>query len=207
MKEELTRLCKLYQVCPTNLEEVVDKANQHFSLLLKWNEKISLTTITDPKLAANQLYFEALFATKFITDEIKTMVDIGTGAGFPGLVLGLALANLETTLIDSDQRKVAFLGEARRTLGLKNIKAVGSRFEEIVTNFDLVTVRALEKLEKQLPNIFKVATNSKLIILFVSLELAENILITYKNSLSNRKREIVQLPESKNRVLLLLYHK
>ncbi len=207
MKEELERLCKQYEVCLSNLDEVENKAKEHFSLLLKWNKKISLTTITDPKLAASQLYFESLFATKFIGSEIKSMVDIGTGAGFPGLPISFALPELEVILIDSDQRKTAFLAESRRSLGLKNVKTINSRFEEVTIDSDLVTIRALEKLEKQIPNIFKIASKAKLIILFISQTLAENILETYKNTLENRNSEIVQLPESKNRVLLLLYQK
>ncbi|KAF0249458.1 MAG: 16S rRNA (guanine527-N7)-methyltransferase, partial [bacterium] len=153
MKEKLAKLCEEHKLCPNNLNEVLNKASEHFSLLLKWNQKISLTTITNPQIAATQLYFESLFATKFISNKIKSAADVGTGAGFPGLALALALPKLLITLVESDSRKAAFLGEARRSLNLTNIQIANERFEKLSTNFDLVTVRALEKLETQILNL------------------------------------------------------
>lgn len=207
MKEELVRLCQLHQLFPTNLNQIVDKAAEHFSLLLKWNQKISLTTITDPKQAAEQLYFESLFATKFISNEINSIVDIGTGAGFPGLPICFAKTGLSITLIEADKRKSAFLSEVRRSLNLSNLKIINDRFENISLESDLVTVRALEKLENQVPKIIEKFIKSKLIILFVSLQTANNVLSTSKEKLLSRESEITALPESKNRVLLLFHKK
>lgn len=207
MKEELVRLCQLHQLFPTNLNQIVDKAAEHFSLLLKWNQKISLTTITDPKQAAEQLYFESLFATKFISNEINSIVDIGTGAGFPGLPICFAKTGLSITLIEADKRKAAFLSEVRRSLNLSNLKIINDRFENISLESDLVTVRALEKLENQVPKIIEKFIKSKLIILFVSLQTANNVLSTSKEKLLSRESEITALPESKNRVLLLFHKK
>jgi 16S rRNA (guanine527-N7)-methyltransferase len=206
MKEELTNLCQLHQLCPNNLPYVVDKASEHFSLLLKWNKKISLTTITQPKIAATQLYFESLFASKFINNKIKSVADVGSGAGFPGIALALAMPNLPMTLIESDGRKAVFLTEAKRNLNLTNINIANERFENLFTSFDLVTVRALEKLENQIPSLLKFAQNSKLLIFFISLQTSEKVLLAYKRELLCYKPEIVPLPESQNRVLLLLYN-
>ncbi len=207
MKEELVKLCQLHKFCPTNLSQVVDKASEHFSLLLKWNKKISLTTITDPKQAAEQLYFESLFATKFISNEINSIVDIGTGAGFPGLPICFAKTNCSITLIEADKRKAAFLSEVRRSLNLSNLKIINDRFENISLESDLITVRALEKLENQVPKIIEKFTKSKLIIFFVSLQTANNILSTSKEKLLGKEFEVIALPESKNRVLLLFHKK
>lgn len=206
LKEHLRKLCEDNLLCSTNLTEVVNKAGGHFSLLLKWNQKISLTTITDPKLAATQLYFESLFATKFIDEKINSITDIGTGAGFPGIPLALALPRMKTILIESDQRKFAFLGEVRRTLNLTNLTIINQPFQKVFSDSSIFTVRALEKLQTQIPHILKFAFNSKLLILFVSYSGAETILETYKDLLSNYKAEIISLPESQNRVLLLLYN-
>jgi 16S rRNA (guanine527-N7)-methyltransferase len=206
MKEELTRLCKLHELCLNNLTDVIKKAGEHFSLLLKWNQKISLTTITNPKLAAIQLYFESLFAAKIIDDKIKSMIDVGTGAGFPGIPLALALPNMDICLIEADQRKFAFLGEARRSIKINNLTIINHRFQKVFCDSNLVTVRALEKLQTQIPHLLKFAAKSKLIILFVSHSTAEKILLTYQNQLSLYKKEITPLPESQNRVLLLLYN-
>lgn len=206
MKEELTNLCENHQVCLDNLTEVVTKAGEHFSLLLKWNEKISLTTITDPITAANQLYFEALFASKFLDENIKSLVDIGTGAGFPGIPLTLAIPNIDSCLIESDSRKFAFLGEVRRTLKLTNLTMINHPFQKVFCDSNLVTVRALEKLQTHIPNILRFASKSKLLMLFISKLSVENILQTYSKQLSSYKPVIVTLPKSQNRVLLLLYN-
>lgn len=207
MKEELVKLCQLHKFCPTNLNQIVDKTAEHFSLLLKWNQKISLTTLTNPKQAAEQLYFESLFVTKFISNEINSIVDIGTGAGFPGLPICFAKTDISITLIEADKRKSAFLAEVRRSLNLSNLKIVNDRFENISLESDLITVRALEKLENQVPKIIEKFTKSKLIILFVSLQTANNILSTSKEKFLGRESEIIALPESKNRVLLLFHKK
>lgn len=206
LKEHLRKLCEENSLCFANLPEVINKAGEHFSLLLKWNEKISLTTITDPKLAAIQLYFESLFATKFIDEKINSLTDIGTGAGFPGIPLALALQNIETVLIESDQRKFAFLGEVRRSLNLKNLILINQRFQNIFSESNVFTIRALEKLQTEIPHILKFTSKSKLLILFISYSSVKTILETYKNLLSNYRVEIIVLPESQNRVLLLLYN-
>ena len=197
MKEELVRLCQLHQFFPINLNQIVDKAAEHFSLLLKWNQKISLTTITDPKQAAEQLYFESFYVTKFISNEINSIVDIGTGAGFPGLPICFAKTNCSITLIEADKRKAAFLAEVRRSLNLSNLKIVNDRFENISLESDLITVRALEKLENQVPKIIEKFTKSKLITLFVSLQTANNILSVSKEKLLGKESEIIALPERK----------
>lgn len=206
MKEELVKLCEKHKLCQNNLSDVVNKASEHFLLLLKWNKKISLTKITDPKLAAKQLYFESLFPTRFIDKETKSLTDIGTGAGFPGIPIALALPEIETTLIESDQRKFAFLGEVRRTVKIPNLVIINQPFQKVLSSSNIVTIRALEKFQTQIPNILKFAARSKQIILFISLPTAETILETYKQELLSYKTEITLLPESENRVLLQLYN-
>jgi 16S rRNA (guanine527-N7)-methyltransferase len=206
LKTKLKTLCENNLLYLNNLDEVINKAGEHFSLLLKWNQKISLTTITNPQLAANQLYFESLFAAKFIPPETKSLTDIGTGAGFPGLPLALALPQINTTLIESDQRKFAFLGETRRTLKLTNLSILNQRFQQVSSTSEIFTVRALEKLQTLIIPIINFASKAKLIIFFISQPTAKNILETYKKELLDYKIETISLPESENRVLLLLHN-
>ncbi|MFY9223394.1 MAG: RsmG family class I SAM-dependent methyltransferase, partial [Blastocatellia bacterium] len=137
----------------------------------------------------------------------NSIVDIGTGAGFPGLPICFAKTDLSITLIEADKRKAAFLSEVRRSLNLSTLKIINDRFENISLESDLITVRALEKLENQVPKIIEKFTKSKLIIFFVSLQTANNILSTSKEKLLGKEFEIIALPESKNRVLLLFHKK
>src|SRR6059058_3566387 len=108
MIEELAQLCRSHSLSLPI--EVLEKIRIHFDLLVKWNRKISLTTITSPDAAARQLYFEPIFASTLIEPDISTAADVGSGGGFPGLPFSFVRPDLRLTLIEADRRKAAFLG-------------------------------------------------------------------------------------------------
>lgn len=128
----------------TNLEKF-------YNLLIEWNNKINLTRITEKEDVYLKHYYDSLTIVKAIDlNKIDTLCDVGTGAGFPGIVLKIVFPNLKITLVDSLQKRVNYLNEIIKKLDLKDIEAVHDRAEEYAKNnrekFDVVTARAVTNL-------------------------------------------------------------
>lgn len=129
----------------------------YIDLLMKWNAKLNLTAIRDPQEIVTRHFGESLFAARHLFqagDSHESVIDIGSGAGFPGLPLKLWSSNLELTLIESNQRKATFLREVIRALGLKSTVVLSERAESVSLRADLVTFRAVERFERILPAAF-----------------------------------------------------
>ena len=118
------------------------------NLLLEWNEKFNLTAITKPEEIEEKHFVDSLEILKYFDLKNKTLLDVGTGAGFPGIVLAIAESKLRVTLLESNGKKVSFLKEVISQLKLKNIDVVQGRAEMIKQreNFDVVTARAVKEL-------------------------------------------------------------
>ena len=133
-----------------NKEQVV-KFYEYMNLLIEWNSKINLTAIIEPKEIILKHFIDSLTINQHVKDA-KTIADIGTGAGFPGIPLKIANENIEMTLIDSLNKRVNFLNTVIEKEKLDKIEALHARVEEIGHNkmyrekFDVVTSRAVAKL-------------------------------------------------------------
>lgn len=119
--------------------------------LKEWNKKINLTAITDDKDIIIRHFLDSLTLASFLSGK-ETLLDIGSGAGFPGIPLNIVIPDLKVTLMDSVNKKIIFMRHIIRTIGLKNIEAVQARAEdkETITKFaacfDVVTSRAFAGL-------------------------------------------------------------
>src|SRR5438270_825015 len=124
----------------------------YIDLLLKWNARINLTAIREPNEIVPRHFGESLFAAKYLLEQKRpqTAIDLGSGAGFPGVPFALLAPDVQVTLIESQQKKVTFLKELIRTLGLSNVKVFGDRAEGYSGTADLVMLRAVEKFEQAL---------------------------------------------------------
>lgn len=123
-------------------------------LLLKWNARINLTAVRDPEEVITRHFGESLFAAWQLlpTDAgNQSAIDVGSGAGFPGLPLKIWSPELTLTLIEANQRKAVFLREAVRALGLSGVKVLADRAESLPIQADLVVLRAVERFEQALP--------------------------------------------------------
>ena len=129
-------------------ESQINLLDKFYQLLIEWNEKINLTTITD----YNDVYLKHFYDSLTLYKEIDlnadiTLCDVGTGAGFPGIVLKICFPNLKITLIDSLQKRVKYLNEIIKELGLSDIQAIHTRMEDYSRlneeKFDIITARAV----------------------------------------------------------------
>jgi 16S rRNA (guanine(527)-N(7))-methyltransferase RsmG len=111
----------------------------HYHLLCRWNKVLNLTAIEKLEEAVERHYCESLFLAARLTPGRVT--DVGSGAGFPGLVAAVARSDCEFTLIESHQRKAVFLREASR--GMANVRVLAVRAEEVREHFDWVISRAV----------------------------------------------------------------
>lgn len=124
---------------------------KYYNLLIEWNEKINLTTITKMEDVYLKHFYDSLTLAKEI-DFSKDIVlcDVGSGAGFPGIVIKIVFPNTKITLVDSLQKRVNYLNSIIEDLGLKNIIAIHSRMEDYSRlneeKFDYITARAVADL-------------------------------------------------------------
>lgn len=124
---------------------------EYMNLLLEWNEKINLTAITEPEEIILKHFIDSLTINKYI-EKNKTLADVGTGAGFPGIPLKIYRPDLNVTLVDSLNKRINFLNEVISDLDLKDINTVHSRIEDFGKDkkyresFDYVTARAVANL-------------------------------------------------------------
>lgn len=131
--------------------EQLEKFYSYMSLLLEWNEKMNLTAITEPNEIILKHFIDSLTILNEINNNSK-VVDVGTGAGFPGIPLSIANESLKITLVDSLNKRLIFLQEVIDKLELKNIEIVHSRAEDFGQNkkyresFDIATSRAVANL-------------------------------------------------------------
>lgn len=126
----------------------------YLELLLQWNQKVNLTAVRDPDQMITRHFGESLFAARHLLPGEKSVldaVDVGSGAGFPGLPLKIWAPDLRLTLVESNQRKATFLREVIRALGLTDAQVLSKRAEEMAMAFDLVTVRAVERFARIVP--------------------------------------------------------
>lgn len=122
---------------------------KYMKLLLEWNEKMNLTAITDPEEIILKHFVDSLTIMPYLSNA-NTILDVGTGAGFPGLPLKILEDNKEFTLLDSLNKRITFLKNVISELELKNVQAIHGRAEEYISqkreSYDIVTSRAVAKL-------------------------------------------------------------
>lgn len=132
-------------------EEQLNKFYKYMNLLIEWNKKINLTAIVKPEEIILKHFIDSLTINSYI-DEKQKLVDVGTGAGFPGIPIKIYRPDLKVVLVDSLNKRINFLNEVIEKLELRNIETVHSRIEDFGKNnkyresFDIVTARAVANL-------------------------------------------------------------
>lgn len=147
-EEFITELTKLnIEVTP----EKLDQLKEYASFLLEYNQHTNLTAIRDINEVYLKHFYDSLTIVKAINlKEVNTLLDIGTGPGFPGMVLKIIYPHLQITLMDSNNKKISFLKALAQKLNL-NVEIIYGRAEEFIVNrreyYDVVTSRAVASLD------------------------------------------------------------
>ncbi len=126
----------------------IEAFKKYAVLLREWNEKFNLTAITEESEVVEKHFYDCLLPFKSVKLENIDACDLGSGAGFPGLVFAIAMPTWNMTLVDSTNKKCTFLREAAKELGLTNVTVISGRAEELGMRgkFDLVSARAVAPL-------------------------------------------------------------
>lgn len=132
-------------------EDMLNKLRLYANTLISYNEHTNLTSITELDQIYLKHFYDSLTLTKVIDlTKVNTLIDIGTGAGFPGMVIAICFPNLQVTLLDSNNKKTTFLTKLNETLKLDNINIMHARSEEYALShleeYDVVTSRAVTHL-------------------------------------------------------------
>ena len=132
-------------------EEKLNQLETYYDMLIEYNNHTNLTRITEKEEVYLKHFYDSLTLIKAIKLDSQSILDVGTGAGFPGLVLKIVFPTLDITLVDSLNKRITFLFSVIEKLKLKNIKAIHARAEEYVKEnketFDIVTSRAVANLQ------------------------------------------------------------
>ncbi|MBQ9472229.1 MAG: 16S rRNA (guanine(527)-N(7))-methyltransferase RsmG, partial [Ruminococcus sp.] len=133
-------------------DEASAKLSRYYELLIEWNEKMNLTAITEPEDVALKHFADSLSLLSYVDiQQGASVIDVGTGAGFPGMALKIARPDIRLTLLDSLNKRLVFLDEVCAELGIDDVTMIHSRAEdgsrtELRDSFDYAVSRAVASL-------------------------------------------------------------
>lgn len=184
------------QPAPALLEAI----SSYCDLLLRWNRKINLTTITDPLEILERNFVESFYGALWLTDESGVLCDVGSGAGFPGLALKLVRPGWDVRLYEPNQKKAAFLAEVARQLRLTGLDVVRERWGDVdlpASSLDAVTARAVGSYEAIAHKAWPALGRSGKLLLWIGAADVERI-----SRMAGWRWETKQVPGSRGRILL-----
>lgn len=182
---------------------------EFYTILIEENKKINLTRIVEKKDVYLKHFYDSLTLIKVVNlNKVETLCDVGTGAGFPGIVLKIIYPKLKIILIDSLLKRVNYLNATIKKLNLNNIQAIHSRSEDYHGKFDIVTTRAVASLDKLIPWCSHlIGKSGKLVAMKANLqdeiEKSTKVLNKYKCKIIT-KEEFLLPKENSKRTLLVI---
>ena len=178
-----------------------DQIRIYVDLLLRWNQRTSLTTVTDPEGIVRFHFGESLLAVTAVPIRHGRLADVGSGAGFPAVPIRMVSEDLNVILIESNQKKATFLSEIVRELQLANVDVRRSRMEEIDFSrdtVDFVTARAIGIDDEFLDWSRKALNPNGSIVLWLGEESAREV----SRDASWKWADSIRIPQSERRVVL-----
>ena len=180
--------------------EVAGRLQVFLELLQKWNARLNLTAIRDPEEILQRHFIECIFAARHLPAEIRTLLDFGSGGGFPGIPIALCRPEIQVTLGESQSKKSAFLRETVRSLGILNAEVYNGRVEGLEGRFEGVTLRAVDKMQEACREAIHLVAPSGYLVLFLSDEAVKNTVSAFDQF---RWDAPILLPASQRRELLI----
>ena len=181
--------------------EILKKLEEYYQILKEENSKYNLTRIIEKEDVYLKHFYDSLTITKVIDINNQSFCDLGTGAGFPGLVIAICFSKTNVTLIESNGKKCSFLNLVKERLNLNNVTVINTRVEEYANDnreiFDIVTARAVAPLKHLLEyGIPLVKVDGVFIAMKSNTESEEQNIDNYYKKLSviEEKREVFNLP-------------
>ena len=184
-------------------EQQILQISTYLDLLVRWNARMNLTAVRQPDSIIQRHFGESLFAAVLIARngfQAKSLADIGSGAGFPGLPVKIAIPQLTVTLIESQQKKATFLKEVVRELSLPATQVWNVRAEAIHRTFELITLRAVESFQKTLSTAARLVHPGGSLVILIGVgqvNTARSMLPAFQWD------EPISIPLSDNRVILI----
>ncbi len=180
-------------------EEQTSQLVEHYGMLCRWNKHINLTRVIAPREAATIHYAESLFGARFTSD--RTVLDIGSGAGFPAITLAVIKPEVRVTALEANHKKALFLLEAKDVLRLANLEVVTARLEEFDwAGREFLTSRALDHAQSVFPSVIKRMSSNQRLMLYC----AADLVATLQHQLvSECEIETHPIPLSESRVVAI----
>jgi len=178
MKDSLAVLARLLQTADPPWPDLThQQVLAYYQLVLKWNPRLHLTTLTSPEEFFERHLREALLAAHFLLPRVTSLWDLGSGLGVPGIPLSLLHPDLEVILVEASANKAIFLETVIDELGLTRTRVVCRRFQDLppLPPRSAVTVRAIEKMESILPEILNFGKKAEQILFFCSISFAAKL--------------------------------
>lgn len=195
-------------------ETTLAMLNEYYSILKEENQKYNLTRIIEEDDVYLKHFYDSLTITKIIDINNQSICDLGSGAGFPGLVLGICFPSAKLTLIESNGKKCNFLNIVKEKLNLNNVTIINTRIEEYAKEnrelYDIVTARAVASLKHLLEyGIPLVKINGVFIAMKANVENEEQNIDNYYNKLNikEEQRIVFNLPHENSIRTLIKYQK
>jgi 16S rRNA (guanine527-N7)-methyltransferase len=201
MSSEVAQMKDLLRNFPDSFTEAeIDLLSKYFEMVLKWNKRLHLTTLTQPQEFFERHILESAFSESLILPSVTQVWDLGSGLGVPGMVIAILRPDLVVRMVEAGRNKALFLEEAAAHLNLKNVEVIESRFEAIegVPEESCLTVRAIEKMEKMIPEILRLGGEASQIMIFGSKGLEEKT----RALLHDKKIESLLIPGSNQRYVI-----
>lgn len=207
MKNKLEEYLKISDIVLN--EKQIENLIKYLDLLIETNKVINLTAIREEESILEKHFIDSLLLTKIIREDKKNIIDIGTGAGFPGLVLSIVYPDKNFLLVDSVKKKISFINTVIEKIGLKNVKTSTERAEELIKDnrekFDVALCRGVANLRIILEYLIPfLKVNGR----FLPQKLNINELEESKNALKTLNSEIIniynfRLPISRDERIIL----